>query len=66
MRHIPPNQLYRSLYGRLVELVPNEIDSRVTNLVYLMVGVFLARSVQTGRLGVKKFFVRLMAHPHFP
>jgi len=33
-----------------VELVPNEIDSRVTNLVYLMVGVFLARSVQTGRL----------------
>ena len=50
MRHIPPSQLYRSLHGRLVELLPDECDSRVTNLVYLMVGIFLARSVQTGRL----------------
>lgn len=50
MRHIPPSQLYRSLYARLVELMPAEIDSRLTNMVYLMMGIFQSRSVQTGQL----------------
>ncbi len=50
MRHIPPSQLYRSLYGWLVELMPEEMDSRLTNRVYLMMGIFLSRNVQTGRL----------------
>lgn len=50
MRHIPPNQLYRSLHGRLVMLLPDECDSRLTNLVFLMLGLFLSESVQTGRM----------------
>lgn len=50
MRHIPPSQLYRSLYERLVKLLPNEVDSRVTNMVYLMMGILLGRSVQVGRI----------------
>jgi len=53
MRHIPPPPLYRSLYERVVELLPNEIDSRVTNLVYVMLGIFLSKSVQTGRMASK-------------
>src|SRR5450631_3228334 len=48
MRHIPPTQLYRSLYERLSALWPEEVDSRVTNLVYLMMGIFLTEEVQTG------------------
>lgn len=51
MRYIPPSQLYRSLYERLVALMPDELDSRLTNMVYLMMGIFLSQSVQTGRLG---------------
>ena len=48
MRHIPPPPLYRSLYARLIRLLPNECDSRVTNMVFLMMGIFLAKQVQTG------------------
>ncbi len=50
MRYIPPGQLYRSLYARLVMLLPQEVDSRLTNMVYLMMGIFLSESVQTGRM----------------
>ena len=50
MRYIPPTQLYRSLYERLLALLPNEADTRLTNMVYLMMGIFLSESVQTGRL----------------
>ena len=53
MRYIPPTLLYRSLYERLSKLWPNEVDSRVTNMVYLMMGIFLGRTVQTGRLASK-------------
>lgn len=53
MRHIPPPPLYRSLYSRIVRLLPNECDSRVTNLVYLLMGVLLARNVQTGVIASK-------------
>src|SRR5258708_11868172 len=53
MRHIPPPQLYRSLYGRLIKLLPQECDSRVTNMVYLMMGIFLAKKVQTGVIVTK-------------
>src|SRR5258708_13975267 len=53
MRHIPPPQLYRSLYGRLIKLLPQECDSRVTNMVYLMMGIFLAKKVQTGVMATK-------------
>lgn len=50
MRHIPPSQLYRSLYEQMSTLRPDEVDSRVTNMVYLMMGILLSRSVQIGRL----------------
>ena len=53
MRHIPPPPLYRSLYGRLIKLLPKECDSRVTNMVYLMMGIFLAKKVQTGVIATK-------------
>src|SRR5258708_25452266 len=53
MRHIPPPQLYRSLYGRLIKLLPQECDSRVTNMVYLRMGIFLAKKVQTGVIATK-------------
>ncbi len=53
MRHIPPPPLYGSLYERLVELLPNEVDSRLTNLIYVMMGIFLSKSVQTGRMASK-------------
>lgn len=50
MRHIPRSQLYRSLYERLVKLRPEEADSRITNMVYLLMGIFLSKRVQTGRM----------------
>ncbi len=53
MRYIPPAPLYRNLYTRLIELLPQECDSRVTNRVYLMMGIFLAKQVQIGLLATK-------------
>jgi len=53
MRHIPPPPLYRGLYSRLIHLLPQECDSRVTNLVYLLMGIFLAKKVQTGEIATK-------------
>src|SRR5579864_2390576 len=53
MRHIPPPPLYRSLYSRLIKLLPQECDSRVTNMVYLMMGIFLAKKVKTGVIATK-------------
>ena len=53
MKHIPPPPLYRSLYERLIALLPDECDSRVTNMVYLMMGIFLAKKVQTGVIASK-------------
>src|SRR5258708_2774918 len=49
--HLQPFQrLYGNLYLQLVQLWPEEIDSRVVNMVYLMMGIFGARRVQTGRI----------------
>ena len=53
MSHIPPPPLYRSLYERLITLLPDECDSRITNMVYLMMGIFLAKKVQTGVIASK-------------
>jgi hypothetical protein len=53
MRHIRPPPLYRSLYERLIKLLPQECDSRLTNMVYLMMGIFLAKKVQTGIIASK-------------
>jgi hypothetical protein len=46
----PSQRLYGSLYLRLVQLWPSECDSRIVNMVYLLMGMWGARSVQTGRM----------------
>jgi hypothetical protein len=46
----PFQRLYGSLYLRLVQLWPGEEDSRLVNMVYLLMGMWGARSVQTGRI----------------
>ena len=46
----PFQRLYGSLYLRLVQLWPDEVDSRIANMVYLMMGLWGARSVQSGRV----------------
>ena len=37
---------YRSLHDFLMQRIPDECDSRLTNLIWLMMGIFPARSVQ--------------------
>jgi hypothetical protein len=46
----PFQRLYGSLYLRLAQLWPEECDSRIVNMVYLLMGMWGARSVQTGRM----------------
>jgi hypothetical protein len=46
----PFQRLYSSLYLRLVQVWPGECDSRIINMVYLLMGIWGARSVQTGRI----------------
>lgn len=46
----PFQRMYSNLYLALVQLWPGEIDSRVVNMVYLIMGIVGARSVQTGRM----------------
>lgn len=46
----PFQRLYGSLYLRLTQLWPEEVDSRIVNMVYLLMGMWEARSVQTGRI----------------
>jgi len=46
----PSQRLYSSVYLALVQLLPHEIDSRLTNMAFLMIGIIGAHSVQTGRL----------------
>lgn len=46
----PFQRLYGSLYMQLVQLWPEECDSRIVNMVYLLMGIWEGRSVQTGRI----------------
>ena len=46
----PSQRLYSSVYLALAQLLPSEVDSRLTNMAFLMVGILGAHSVQTGRL----------------
>lgn len=46
----PFQRLYGSLYLRLAQLWPEECDSRIVNMVYLLMGIWEGRSVQTGRI----------------
>jgi DDE family transposase len=46
MRSVPIAELYRSLHEYLLQRIPDECDSRLTNLIFLMRGIFQAGSVQ--------------------
>src|SRR5215213_10097337 len=46
MKTIAIPALYRSLHGYLMQRIPDECESRLTNLIWLMMGIFQARSVQ--------------------
>lgn len=46
MKTIAIPALYRSLHEYLMQRIPDECDSRLTNLIWLMMGIFQARSVQ--------------------
>ncbi len=50
MQPKPSLRLYTNVYLALVQLLPTEIDSRLTNMAFLMIGIFGAHSVQTGKL----------------
>jgi hypothetical protein len=45
MRSIPIPAFYRIWHRRLLQDVPDECDSRLTNLIWLMMGIYLAGSV---------------------
>jgi hypothetical protein len=49
--------LYRSLHEYLMQRIPDECDSRLTNLIWLMMGIFQARSVQL-KLAARKVPIR--------
>ena len=38
--------LYRSLHSYLLQRIPDDCDSRLTNLIFLMMGIIQSRSVQ--------------------
>jgi len=46
MQSMPIPQLYRSLHEYLMQRIPDECDTRLTNLIFLMMGLFQAGSVQ--------------------
>jgi hypothetical protein len=54
--------MYSSVYLALVQLLAKEIDTRLTNMAFLMVGIFGAHSVQTGKLAA--YWVNQCAHRH--
>lgn len=53
MPHLSIPALYRSLYTFALQSIDDECDSRVTNLVWLMFGMFQARSVQLNLIARK-------------
>ena len=74
MRSVPIPQLYRSLHRYLLQRIPDDCDSRLTNLIYLMMGIYQARSVQVPiaarkapvrakKLSIVKRFERFLQNP---
>ncbi len=53
MRSIPIPEFYRIWHGRLLQDVPDECDTRLANLIWLMMGIYLAGSVQLDLIGRK-------------
>jgi hypothetical protein len=50
MRQLAIPQLYRSIHTYLLQRIPDTCDSRLTNMIYLMMGIFSGRSVQLNLL----------------
>jgi hypothetical protein len=50
---MPINRLYRSLRDLLVQLRPNERETRVRNFSWLLAGLFLSRSVHLSKIANK-------------
>ena len=46
MRSVPIPHLYRSLHEYALQRIPDSCDTRLTNLLFLMLGMFQASSVQ--------------------
>ena len=53
MRSIAIPELYRSLHQHLLPYLPDECDTRLTNLIYLMMGIFQSGSVQLNLIARK-------------
>lgn len=53
MRSQPIPELYRSLHGYLMQAIPDDCDTRLTNLIYLMMGIFQSGSVQLNQVARK-------------
>jgi hypothetical protein len=71
MRPIAIPELYRSLHTYLVQRIPDDCDTRLTNLILLMMGMFQAGHVQLNlvarktpvwakKLGIVKRFERFL------
>jgi hypothetical protein len=57
MKTIAIPALYRSLHEYVMQRIPDECDSRLTNLIWLMMGIFQSRSVQL-KLAARKVPIR--------
>jgi hypothetical protein len=53
MPPVPIPQLYRSLHAYLLQRIPDDCDTRLTNLIFLMMGLFQSRSVQLNLIARK-------------
>lgn len=53
MPSMPIPQLYRSLHLYLLQRIPDDCDTRLTNLIFMMMGMFQARSVQLNLIARK-------------
>ena len=47
------NQLYDICFGRITQLLEGERITRIRNLTWLIVGIFLSKSVQMNKIGLK-------------
>lgn len=53
MRSVPIPHLYRSLHAYLLQRIPDGWDTRLANLIFLMMGMFQGRSVQLNLIARK-------------
>jgi DDE family transposase len=53
MPTVPIPHLYRSLHSYLLQRIPDDCDTRLTNLIFLMMGIFQSRSVQLNLIARK-------------